>query len=274
LAALTTRQVLLRAIACTPMSKATLDGPKLKLERAKSHIDDLVAAIERFYETNPYDGIVQDNPETNRRELTVTRADSLPDELAVICGDAVHNLRSALDHLIWQLIVANSRKPNENAAFPIWRSESKFKSGRPGYAKGISKPALDVLYALKPYKGGNDALWLIHKLDIVDKHRLLLTVAMRHEAVILDLGALLNSTNYSSIPIAINPAEKGTIKVGSVLFAAPLGDETHDDVKANLEIALCEPEIPIYEPVVKTLYELAGFVDEVFDFFAPLVSRP
>jgi hypothetical protein len=263
--------------------KPSLRGPELKLERAKSHIGDLVAAIERFYETDPYDGLMQDNPETERREFTVTRADPLPDELTVISGDAVHNLRSALDHLIWQLILANGREPNEKAAFPIWGSESKFKSGRPGYAKGVSKQALDLLYGLKPYEGGNDALWRIHKLDIVDKHRLLLTVAMRYESVILDLGAIINGSfdaaglddpgsPFPSMPVAINPAEKTTIKVGRVLYSAPLGDEAHDDVKANLEVALNEPEVPINEPVVKTLYELAGFVGEVIDLFRPLVE--
>jgi hypothetical protein len=256
---------------------ASLKGPRLKLDRAKSHLDDLVEAIKRFYETDPYDGVVKDNPETQRREFTVTQADPLPDELALISGDVIHNLRSALDHLIWQLIIANGGKPNENAAFPIWRSESKFKSSRPGYAKGVSKQALDLLYGLKPYKGGNDALWRIHKLDIVDKHRLLLTVAMRHESVILDLGGMANKllgsdVKWDPMPIALNPAERQIIKVGTVLFASPLGDEAHDDVKASFEIALCEPEVPINEPVAKTLHELASFVDEVFDLFAPLIE--
>lgn len=252
---------------------ASLKGPRLKLQRAKHHLDDLVEAIKRFYETDPYDGVIQDNPETQRREFTVTRADPLPDELAVICGDAVHNLRSALDHLVWQLIIANGGKPNQNAAFPIWGSESKFKSSRPGYAKGVSKQALDLLYGLKPYKGGSDALWRIHQLDIVDKHRLLLTVAMRHESVILDLGPLFESANFPSIPIGINPAEKVAIEVGSVLFSAPLGDEAHDKVKATFEVALSEPEIPIYEPAPKALHELTSFVDEVIDLFAPLIGE-
>jgi hypothetical protein len=270
-------------LGCSAMSGqsseqvASLKGPRLKLDRAKSHLDDLVEAIKRFYETNPYDGVVKDNPETQRREFTVTRADPLPDDLAVICGDAVHNLRSALDHLIWQLIIANGGEPDEKAAFPIWRSESKFKSGRPGHAKGVSKQALDLLYGLQPYKGGNDALWRIHQLDIVDKHRLLLTVAMRHESVILDLGGMANrllgsDVEWDPMPIALNPAERQIIKVGTVLFASPLGDEAHDDVKANFEVALREPEIPIYESLTKALHELFSFAGEVIDLFSPLIE--
>ena len=251
---------------------ASLKGPRLKLDRAKSHLGDLVEAIKRFYETDPYDEVIKDNPETQRREFRVTRADPLPDELALISGDVIHNLRSALDHLAWQLIVANGGKPNQNTAFPIWGSESKFKSSRPGYAKGASKQALDLLYGLQPYKGGNDALWRIHQLDIVDKHRLLLTVAMRHESLILDFGPLLESSNFPSIPIGINPAAKVPIEVGTVLFSAPLGEEAHDKVKATMEIALSEPEIPIYEPVAKALHELTSFVGEVIDLFAPLIE--
>lgn len=249
----------------------TLRGPKLKLDRAEKHLDDLVLAIKRFYETDPYDGVIQDNPETGQREFTVTKADPLPDCLAVISGDVLHNLRSALDHLVWQLVLANGGKPNSNTAFPVWHSESKFKSSRPGYAKGVSQAALDILYGLKPYKGGNDALWRIHQLDIVDKHRLLLTVAMRHESVILDFSSFLPNATHTSITFPLNPAGKSIIEVGSVLFSAPLGDEDHDNVKANFEVAIHEPEIPIYESLTKALHELFCFVGEVIDLFAPLI---
>ncbi|HEY3436014.1 MAG TPA: hypothetical protein VGK41_10215 [Solirubrobacterales bacterium] len=262
---------------------ASLKGPRLKLDRAKRHLGDLESVIERFFETDPYLVAVEDNSETNRREFRVVRAQPVPMDLSVIGGDAVHNLRSALDHLIWQLVLANGGKPNKRTAFPVWGSEADFVASRPGYAKGVSEEAVEVLYGLKPYKGGNDALWRIHQLDIVDKHRLLLAVAMRQEHVVLDMTASFNRTaeaegwepipDLPPMPVALNPAEREIVEEGSLVFSAPLGDQSHDDAQFAFQIALCEPEVPIYEPVVKALHELTSFVDEVIDLFAPLIAE-
>lgn len=261
---------------------ASLKGPKLKLERAKKHFRDLESVVERFYETKPYLVGVDDNPESNQREFRLVRARPVPVGLSIIGGDAIHNLRSTLDHLVWQLVLANGGEPNKRTAFPVWRSEADFVTGRPGYAKGASEEALEVLYGLKPYQGGSDFLWRIHQLDIVDKHRLLLAVAMRQEHVVLDLGAAFNHAaeaegwdelpDFPSWPVAINPAERDIVEKGSLVFAGPLGDKSHDDAQFTFQIAIYEPEIPIYEPLVKTLHELTGFVDEVVNLFAPLIG--
>ncbi len=256
---------------------ASLKGPKLKLNRAKHHLRDLEAARKRFFDSNPYDLGENENHETGQRELVVKRAAPVPDSLTLISGDVIHNLRSALDHLIWQLVIANDRKPNDTTAFPIWRSEAKYKSGRPGYAKGISKAALEILDGLKPYEGGNDALWRLHKLDIIDKHRLLLTVAARQEHVTIDFGLLagelLGKDTWPSMPVTLNPAERDMIEVGTVVFAAPLEDENKVHLELAFQVALYEPEISIYEPVMKALHELASFVGEVIDLFAPLIGE-
>lgn len=265
----------------------SLEGPKLKANRAKKHLSDLQAAIDRFFETNPYFVVVKDNPESGYRECEVARADPLPPDLAIISGDCIHNLRSALDHLVWQLVLANGRKPEEmRTAFPVWRSEADFESGRPGDAKGISKEALNVLYGLKPYKGGNDALWRVHKLDIVDKHRLVLALASGHQEVIIDLGAYarewtmrqdperFRDLEFPSAFLPVPPDERVVIEPGAVLFQAPLGDKSHDNVKFAFEVALYEPGFPAGESLVKTLHEMVGFVDEVIDLFAPFLRAP
>lgn len=42
---------------------------------------------------------------------------------------------------------------------------------------GVSSEARAVIDASKPYPGGNDALYLLHQMDLEDKHRLLLALA-------------------------------------------------------------------------------------------------
>ena len=232
-------------------------------------------ARKRFFDSDPYEMGENENLETGQRELVVTRADPVPDDLALISGDVIHNLRSTLDHLIWQLVVANGGQPNDKTAFPIWPSEARYKAGGPGYAKGVSEAALTVLDGLKPYKGGNPALWRLHKLDIIDKHRLLLAVAARQEHVTVDFGLLagerLGDDTWPSMPVTFNPAERDMIEVGTVVFAAPLEEESKMHLELAFGVALYEPEISLYEPVGKALHELTSFVGEVIDLFKPLL---
>jgi hypothetical protein len=265
------------------VSDGSLDGPKLKLERAKKHLKDLETASERFFKTDPYEVRIQDNPQTGKREHKVVRAADVPDELSIIAGDVIHNLRSALDHLIWQLVLVNGGKPDEmKTEFPVWWSKANFESGGPGNAKGVSKEALDILYALKPYKGGNDSLWLLHKLDIVDKYRLVLAVAAAHQSVILDMDTAIRKhiefTRPEEIeaalrpvePIEINVADRETVKVGTVLLVTDPGSESQNNAEFKIQIALNEPEVRQGEPLVPTLHELSRFVGETLDLFKPL----
>lgn len=258
----------------------SLDGTRLKLERAKDHLRDFEAATQRFFQTNPYEIVVQDNTHADQRQHVVVRADPLPASLSLILGDAIHNLRSALDHLIWQLVIANGGKPNRNTGFPIWDTKAKYKAGRPGNAQGISQSALKVLYGLKPYKGGNSPLWTLHQLDITDKHRLLLAVFAAHRNVIIDFGASMRRAfadqpgqewiqNIPDMPIALNPAERQLVGPGVVLFGAPLGDQSHDDVEFTIEVALDEPGVVQREPPLPLLQQLCSVVEATIGLFAP-----
>jgi hypothetical protein len=42
--------------------------------------------------------------------------------------------------------------------------------------KGMRKEASDLIRMIKPYKGADDTLWRLHRLNNIDKHRLLVTV--------------------------------------------------------------------------------------------------
>jgi hypothetical protein len=43
--------------------------------------------------------------------------------------------------------------------------------------EGIPAGAVKLIEATKPYKGGYDNLWILHELNNIDKHRLLITAA-------------------------------------------------------------------------------------------------
>src|SRR4051812_23942073 len=106
------------------MAKPELSGVRLKLDRAQTHIDVLRDKTSAFRERKPA-------PFGFRTETT-TKADELveyvlyavvreepPRSLGPVIGDVLHNLRSALDHLVYELSTARARR-SSNTQFPIF----------------------------------------------------------------------------------------------------------------------------------------------------------
>jgi hypothetical protein len=97
--------------------------------------------------------------------------------LGILIGDALHNLRSALDHLAFQLVafpaVPGGPKADEDKrAFPIC-SHSKFWPAAKEKIRGASPGVEAIVERLQPYNGGQTLLWSLHELNNWDKHRLL-----------------------------------------------------------------------------------------------------
>ena len=104
-------------------------------------------------------------------------------EIAPMIGDVLFNLRSALDHLAYALVIANKKKPSTRTEFPIFYSSDWFEgigmtkqkrwiSGRDKMV-GMSDKAQAVIESLQPYHDGvpkREALWLLKQLHMTDKH--------------------------------------------------------------------------------------------------------
>ncbi len=153
-------------------------GSKLKIERAKEHIDQLNVEIGKFAKLNPYFVVVEPSfqigeakPNTKRCSLTVRIRKPIPERLLLIAGDAFHNLRSALDFLAGDLVRLNGRN-GDNARFPF-ATDPKHLIDRIASTEidKAGKKIVDIVLALEPYKGGaGKNLRALHDLDIEDKH--------------------------------------------------------------------------------------------------------
>ena len=100
---------------------------RLKVERAEKHFIELEVAIQAFLATEPYRVIKKINPQV---VCEISQANSVPDHIGAIIGDAVQNLRSALDHLCRQLmLVAMGVEASErDSHFPIGDGSNKYES--------------------------------------------------------------------------------------------------------------------------------------------------
>src|SRR5215217_1723251 len=143
---------------------------RTKIERAKKHFRDLEAARNRFI--NPYPDVITSDPDpdTGDSVFKVVNIRTPPDKLGLIAGDVIHNLRSALDHLAYQLVLVNGREPTIRTGYPIFKTAKSYETDKAGKVKGMSDAAIHAIDATEPYGGGTDELYRLHTLDITDKH--------------------------------------------------------------------------------------------------------
>ncbi len=223
-----------------------LAGPLVKVARAKMHIDALEAELQSFFATKPYVIGTKRDPDTRQLIYYMVNVGETSDSVAAIAGDALQCLRSALDHLAYQLVLAGTGQagPFFHVYFPIANSFAKYEAKKSGRLKGASDAAIAAIDAVKPYKGGNDSLWLLHTLNNIDKHRLLITVG--------------------------SAARMCPLKPGDELFIDGPDAQPNVEMQFRFDVAFSEPGIPD-DPVVETLQKMAVEVENLLLTFNPLL---
>lgn len=143
---------------------------RAKLRRAQKHTEELRQQLLSFLGARIMPVEVTDKLVT----WELVPKDEVPPDLEPILGDAVHNLRSALDHLAASLAIMNEQSP-KGVYFPFAESEDQLDQMiRWRKFDRASPSAVALLKELKPYRGGNLALRGIHDLDVLDKHHSLI----------------------------------------------------------------------------------------------------
>jgi hypothetical protein len=239
-----------------------LDGPLLKIKRARKHIGDLDVAIHTFCKSQPYVLRSEDNLEISQMAVYVDSVRPIPDEIGAIIGDAAHNLRSSLDHLMCQLVDLGGGTPDRRTLFPISNSAQHYASSvGQGKIAHIHVDAEKVLKSVQPYVSGDNTLWHIHELDRVDKHRLVLTVAMYTNAWGVDV---IGQELMFPLGIIGRPLVSG--------YEVLRTRQGHKNVKLGVDIAFGQAEIVAGKSVLKTLNAMADLTGYVVSQFEPFLS--
>jgi hypothetical protein len=150
---------------------------RAKVERAKQNFMEMEFII---HSAHGYIPGVNMHVKSRKRLPGQLPTYEIPFDALTATGDVVHNLRGALDHLAYQLTKANRPRTTDeefrNIYFPISKDETAYKKAAKGYEKFFGTDAVKLIDSLKPYKGGNEALYRLHYLNNLSKHRLLLTM--------------------------------------------------------------------------------------------------
>lgn len=139
-----------------------------------------------------------------------------PHSLSLVVGDCVHNMRSALDNLAYQLAVSHKQTLSDSEAqrseFPIFNRRSEFhrltKKGTPAPGSGLRKiesidPAAQaIIESVQPYNGGDWLfLMLLHELDRIDKHRRLILSAAASATITVSAQQFPGFTLHAPGPV-------------------------------------------------------------------------
>jgi hypothetical protein len=258
-----------------------LAGVRAKLDRADRHTAELKRKIAAFLEREPF--VIERQEEKGGRLVFRVRVRQEPPiHISTIIGDAIHALRTSLDLLAGQLVLVNGGTPTRATCFPIAETEGAFRQQLPAALAGASKRAIAAVRSLKPYRTGNANLWLLHHLDIVDKHRLLLTVGCVYTALSLDFAEELRSSGFEwskDIPemrLGLKPADRlFPLQDGAEVFAieaAGRGSGSDMSPQFMFEIAFAGGEVTEGQIVGETLAALRGTVQDTINRVEALLS--
>lgn len=145
-----------------------------RVERAHRLLADFLEAIGDY--TSNLAAVVEFDPETCWTELRLTIADDAdPVPMALIMGDALHNLRSALDYLVWQLVLEAGNQPSKTNCFLIAETEYTWKSNHAAKLAGVDPAWIEQIQKHQPFEApvpGEHWLARLERMNNVLKHRL------------------------------------------------------------------------------------------------------
>jgi hypothetical protein len=155
---------------------------RAKIERADEHIGKLEEWLANL--PNSHISRVDTDPQFSYQTLVhdIMDREKIFTTAALWIGDAVHNLKCALDYAWMQTIerVATSAV-SKFAKFPVYPTNEALEDALRGAKIDVSCEPLFrlILDEIRPHNGrdGNFAIWAVYVLDKRDKHRLLIPLA-------------------------------------------------------------------------------------------------
>lgn len=221
---------------------------RLKLKRALEHLQTLDLAVQRWANTEPcvisYEGEVQ-----TRKHILVQRTIRKPNDplLGLLIGDAVHNMRQALDHLAYRLAIrVHGTDPPKNANSSMWpiRTKTKLASAIANDVGPKNKMPAGMFTAIEGFQedAGSDGVLLeaLSTLDNRDKHRSPPLVAGLAETVDLEGlhasgGVEIPGQIYAGAITGVGLIRLGAFEDGRVIVRA--GSEMEVNVRPTASIA-------------------------------------
>lgn len=130
-----------------------------RLQRAQENLDDLKRLLATYFASDFYRLTVECEPGAGGAgtfRITENEVRGPEPRAMTLVGDIVHELRSSLDHLAWQLVKQNGGKPDHLTDFPILTvSPTPNRHGRvkhPVPRGAVMEEAATLIAESQPYR--------------------------------------------------------------------------------------------------------------------------
>jgi hypothetical protein len=183
-----------------------------------------------------------------------------PVPLMLLAGEIAHQLRSSLDHISFLFSTGTSEN---DRYFPICDCPNKFQKNGLSKIKGMCPSQQAAVESIQPYHDADPSrniLWMLHRLDIIDKHRVIPACMVLPNALEVDVGGDHHSVQLSW--------DKVHPKDGTELTSFSWDDlGAKVKAKAICEIAFLEVAGSRYEPIVPFFTQAVGAVRDIAERF-------
>jgi hypothetical protein len=149
---------------------ASLDSVFQKLYRAKHHCEELDQELRDYYRSDPV--------KFTSSEFGFDIGGQVPARMGLIAGDALQCMRSSLDYLVWELVLASGNQPDRQNAFPISLSLRNYKNevDKQKRLQGVDPAACALIDTLQPFhlpetERERSPLAVLDNLTNINKHR-------------------------------------------------------------------------------------------------------
>jgi hypothetical protein len=150
-------------------------------------------------------------PPNDQNLIIAIENELLPLHFQAEVGAYINSIRSSLDVLAMVLVQRhNMQIPEHRVFFPIAKSKAEFEragGNAQNFIAGLPTLERQLMEHLQPYQGGNEALWALHHLDIVRKHRRLLNAKLN--PIHMSLQGTLKEGDFTRL------GGTGSIQVGA-----------------------------------------------------------
>ncbi len=217
-----------------------LDGAFARVRRAEKHLRELVCGVEAFQRQHKEFMVAEYDKGTDQIRVSFKRPPVVPVELSLIASDIIHNLRSALDYIIYELARHDSGVIQEGTQFLIEDAAESFAKRSKGYLKGLNPKHVAAVQSLQPYKG---VQWtkILRDISNPDKHRELIgidrdwltdSIIMRddHGTLLKDPDVILRTVGDAGFNVSVKFHQAISVKFPNGLPVA----QTLDGLKSQI----------------------------------------
>jgi hypothetical protein len=162
-------------------------GAHARLDRALEQTHVLHAEFQEFAARSPHAVREIHDAPTGRKRAEYLVLEEFPDAWSAIVGEIAYDLRSALDHAVYDLTCIGSGGPLGQTGFPIFEDEVRYDElttrGEPALGsgvfkiRGVNEYAKAAIRSLQPFEArkaapfDEPALSLLGELNAVDRQR-------------------------------------------------------------------------------------------------------